>query len=260
MPGTGDQSLSAIVITMNEASRVRACLSSIAGWVNEIVVLDSGSTDDTVTIAREYTDRVSVTDWPGFGPQKQRALEQASGDWILSVDADEVVPDRLRSEIVSTLGTGPDAMAFSIRRLDHIGTRPLRYGRWGRSPVRLFRRAGARFSDDLVHETVIHPGGRVGRLRTPLLHYPYRDIPHAADKLRRYARVWARQRLAAGRRSNPVSGCLRAAFCLVRCLLLRHGWLDGRRGLQMALLHSRYTYAKHAGLWRLARGADSDQS
>ena len=169
-------SLSVIVITRNAGATLKRCLESVR-WADEIVVLDSGSTDDTVAIAREYTGMVETTaDWPGFGVQKNRALERAAGEWVLSLDADEWVSAELRAEIETALARPGDPVAYRMPRLSSFCGRPIRHSGWWPDYVaRLFRRGHARFSDDLVHERLLPQGG-VASLTNPLMHEAVEDV------------------------------------------------------------------------------------
>jgi len=151
--------ISVVIITKNEEANIERCLRSV-DWADEIIVLDSGSTDRTVEISQELGARVSVTaDWPGFGPQKNRALEQATGDWVLSLDADEWVTPDLREEILNVISGPEGAVGFRVPRLSSFCGRFMRHSGWWPDYVtRLFRRGAAKFSDDVVHERVIAEG------------------------------------------------------------------------------------------------------
>ncbi len=144
-------SLSAIIITKNEADRIEICLKSVEDLADEIIVFDSGSSDNTVEKARRFADKVFETDWPGYGPQKQRALSKASCDWVLSIDADEALTPELRKEINLVLSRNPEEIAFRLPWAVTVFGKRLDYGRSARSPLRLFRREGVRFSDDQFH-------------------------------------------------------------------------------------------------------------
>ena len=151
-------SLSIIVIVKNEESSIRECLASVA-WADEIIVLDSGSSDQTVAICREYTDKVYETDWPGFGPQKNRALEYATKDWVLSIDADERISYDLQTEIKRVIQMPARFDAYTMpRRSNYCGRYMKHSGWWPDRVVRLFRRGKASFSDDLVHERIVVTG------------------------------------------------------------------------------------------------------
>ncbi|MEE4638037.1 MAG: glycosyltransferase [Wenzhouxiangella sp.] len=247
-------SLSVILIVRNEADRVRRCLESVYGWADEIIVLDSGSRDDTVSICREYTQRVEQTDWPGFGIQKQRALDRATGEWVLSLDADEAVDPELRCEIDFTLGrTSPPHQAYRLPWLTHAFGTTLQHGHWARSPLRLFRRECGRFTSAPVHEKVVLDRNcRAGHLQAPLHHYSYRDGDHARAKLSHYARLQAEERFAAGKRCRWAGlAHLRAALNWIDNYLLRAAFLDGRGGWIMSRLTAAYTLEKYRTLARM---------
>ncbi|TVS10559.1 MAG: glycosyltransferase [Wenzhouxiangella sp.] len=249
--------LSVIVIVYNEADRIRHCLDPISGWADEIVILDSGSTDDTVAICREYTDRVEQTDWPGFGPQKQRALDRATGDWVLSLDADEVVGTELKREIDFTLAQEPPRhQAYTLPWLTHAFGTTLQHGHWARAPLRLFRRDCGRFTPAAVHEKVVLADGcKTGHLQAPLHHFSYRDSAHARAKLAGYARLQAQERFEAGRRCRwPALAWIKAALNWIDNYLLRAAFLDGRGGWIMSRLTAAYTLEKYRALARLGRG------
>lgn len=254
------RSLSVTVITKNEADRIDACLAPVSGWADEIIVLDSGSTDNTVDIARHYAARVEVTDWPGFGPQKQRALERAQCEWVLSIDADERVTPELRAEIDFLLSGNPAAVGYRIPWQVMSHGKVLDFGRSGRAPLRLFRREGARFTDAQVHEHVVLPAGNIGRLRGRLIHDSHRNLRHALDKFAHYAWLWAQQRHAKGRRSSVPGAFLHGLWMFTAIYFFRLGLLDGRRGFLMAVLFAQYTFNKHAALWTLGVAAKSENS
>ncbi len=251
-------SLSAILIVRNEADRIRPCLEALRGWADEIVILDSGSSDGTVAICREYTDHVFETDWPGFGPQKQRALELAQSDWVLSLDADEVLDPELKTEIDFTLAQDPPPhQAYTLPWLTHAFGTTLQHGRWARAPLRLFRRELGHFTPVPVHEKVLMaPGCRIGHLQAPLHHYSYRDVAHARAKLLGYARLQAGERHAASRRCRGfITPWLRAGMNWVDNFVLRAAFLDGRGGWIMSRLTAAYTLEKYRELRRLSSAA-----
>lgn len=249
-------SLSVIMICRDEADRIGRALASVHGWADEIVVLDSGSTDGTPEICRRYTDRVEVTDWPGFGPQKQRALERAGGAWVFSLDADEVVSDDLKREIDLILSRAtPHYSGYRVPWLTMAFGRALHFGHWSRAPLRLAAREAVRFTDAQVHEKleIIRGPMRPGLLEGALLHHVFRDHEHARDKLAGYARIQAAERRASGRRATRVGAWLRAGLNWIDNYLLRAAFLDGRAGWKMSLLQAAYTRDKYLELARLSR-------
>ncbi|MDX1634984.1 MAG: glycosyltransferase [Marinobacter sp.] len=246
--------VSATVITMNEADNIGDCLASVRQVADEIIVLDSGSTDDTVEIARRYADVVEVTDWPGFGIQKQRALDRATGDWVLSIDADERITEELAREINHHLAD-PDADAYKLPWAVTIYGRRLDFGRSGRAPLRLFRREGVSFSDALVHEKILIPSGRkVRTLRGRLTHYTHRDYGHSLEKSAKYAWLGAREKHRRGKKTRTlIYPTLRGLMTFVQVYFLRFGFLDGQVGYLTAVTYAQVTFNKYAGLWTLGR-------
>lgn len=243
-------SLSVVVITRNEAERLPRCLDSVP-FADEIVVLDSGSTDATVAIARRYTDKVAVNaDWPGFGPQKNRAIDLATGDWVLALDADEWLTPELAAEVQAVLAA-PRAEVYELPRLSSFCGRPMRHSGWWPDHVaRLFRRGSARYSDDLVHERLVF-AGRPGRLRQPLRHETYRDLDEMLAKLNRYSSDGARNHYARGRRGGLAKAIGRGLWAFLRTYVLRAGFLDGREGLLLAVANAETTYYRYLKLMYL---------
>lgn len=247
-------SLSVIIITLNEEDRIDNCLRSAAPIADEIIVLDSGSTDRTREIARQYTDQVYETDWPGYGPQKQRALEKASGEWVLSIDADEALTPVLRDEIDRVLAGRPVEVGFKLPWAPVVLGRTLRYGRSARAPLRLFKRVGARFTDAQVHEKVLLPRGKIRKLKGRLLHFTLRDFRHALHKNANYAWLGAVQRYEKRKIGMGLPGAtIRAVLEFFQNYILKGGFLDGSVGFLMAVLYSQGTFNKYAGLWSLYR-------
>ncbi|HEX4984463.1 MAG TPA: glycosyltransferase family 2 protein [Burkholderiales bacterium] len=252
-------SLSVVIIARNEQASIARCLESVA-WADEVVVLDSGSTDDTVRICREHGARVHETDWPGFGPQKNRALGCATGDWVLSLDADEWVTPALRDEIVRTVSRSGDVRAYRMPRSSSFCGRFMRHsGWWPDHVVRLFRRGAARFSDDAVHERVI-VDGPVATLREPLMHETFVDLEEMLGKMNSYSSLSARDMRRAGRRAGLAGAVVRAAWAFVRTYFLRAGFLDGREGFMLAVATAEGTYYRYAKLLLLQKDRSADRS
>jgi glycosyltransferase involved in cell wall biosynthesis len=245
--------LSLIVISKNEEAAIARCLRS-ANFADEIVVVDHASTDKTAEIARTLGACVSVTpDWPGFGPQKNRALDQATGDWVLSLDADEWIEPALADEIRAAIARADAADGYEIPRRSRFCGHIVRHGDWrGDRVLRLFRRGRGRFSDDHVHERVIVEG-RIARLSSPLEHDSITDPADAADKIERYATAAAAQLAAEGKTSSAAKAALRGWAAFFRGYVLRLGFLDGRTGLQVADYNRRYTYEKWDRLAKFPR-------
>lgn len=235
--------LSVTVITHNEAHRIERCLRSV-GFADECIVVDSGSTDDTAEIARRCGAQVHVTDWPGFGPQKNRALDHASGTWVLSIDADEEVTAPLREAIETAIRSDDGVNAWWITRSSSFCGRVVRHGDWRNDRVlRLFRRDRARFTNDPVHERVDCPEPH-GQLAGLLLHDSIDSLADAVEKTERYARLGA-EKLRARGRGGLASALVHGGWTFVRGYLLRAGFLDGRAGLTIAALNARGTFLRY---------------
>ncbi len=245
--------LSVTVITLNEAHHLEAALDSVR-WADEIVVVDSGSTDGTTDIARRFTDNVVVREWPGYAAQKQFASTLATNDWILSIDADERVSDGLASEIRAVMSSEPEAAAFRMPRMTR------HFGKWLRTTdaypdyqTRLYDRRRARWKPLDVHESVA-ADGPVVTLRNDLLHEGDASLEARKKKIRHYARLSAGEMHRRGRRGGAAAMLLHPPAAFLRSYVLRRGFLDGGAGLRVSALQAYYVYLKFAYL-REARGA-----
>jgi glycosyltransferase involved in cell wall biosynthesis len=240
-------SLSVILITKNEAANIRACLESVA-WADEIVVVDSASADDTVRMAKEMGAQVHVLpDWPGFGPQKNRVLNYASKDWVFSIDADERVTPELRAEIEQAMHAGK-AEGYYCPRLSQFCGQFIHHSGWYPDYVlRLFKRGAGKFSDSLVHESVLLTG-RTAKLKNPLLHYSYLTADDVERKVEHYSRAAAQQMFQSGKRSSWIGAVLSGGWAFVRTYVIRLGVLDGSAGWNIARMNARTTYLKYRKL------------
>jgi len=245
--------LSVIVITKDEAQAIERCLESVA-WADEIVVVDSGSSDGTVELARRHRARVEVVaDWPGFGPQKNRAAALASGDWLLSLDADEWVTPELRVAIERALGAPGAYAAFRMpRRSSYCGRFMRHSGWWPDYVTRLFRRGAARFSDDPVHEKLL-VDGQVGTLDAPLMHEAFRDLERVIAKMNSYSTASAQMLHARGRRGSVAAAVGHGLWAFARTYCLRLGFLDGREGFMLAVSNAEGAYYRYLKLALLGR-------
>ena len=243
-------SLSVILITRNEAANIRACLESVA-WADEIIVVDSGSTDETAAIARSMGARVYEHDWPGFGPQKNRALGYAGKEWVFSIDADERVTPELRAELEQVM-RDDKAEGYYCPRLSQFCGKFIHHSGWYPDYVlRLFKRDAGRFSDSLVHESV-KLNGASAKLKSPLLHYSYLTMNDVERKVEHYSSAAAQQMFQAGRRSNLAGAALSAGWAFVRTYFIRLGVLDGVAGWQIACMNTRTTWLKYRKLAKMS--------
>ncbi len=251
--------LSVTVIAWNEEERLRACLDSVA-WADEIIVVDAESTDKTAALAREFTDRVWVRPWPGFAAQKNFALDQASGDWVLSLDADERVTPELADRIRSIVERGGPADGYSVPRRNIFWGAWVRHG--GLYPdyqLRLFRRGAGRFAEDAVHESV-RVGGPVEVLAEPLLHQSYRDLEDFVRRSNRYSTLAAQDWLRHGRPVSLAALIMKPLGRFLSMYIVRTGFLDGWRGLVLAVLYAEYVFLRTAKAWEARRAQDSHRS
>ncbi len=239
--------ISVIIICKNEAHDIDACLASVA-WADEIIVLDSGSTDDTLTIAKKYTAHIHTNaDWQGFGIQKNRALSLATGDWVLSIDADERVSDALRLEIEQAISSNTHP-AFNMPRLSsYCGQFVHHSGWWPDRVTRLFKRDTAKFSDDLVHERLIF-AGKSAQLNTPLTHITYKDLGEMLVKMNQYSSMGAENAHKKGKRGSLISAITHGIWAFGRTYFLRLGFLDGATGFMLAVSNAETTYYRYLKL------------
>ena len=247
--------LSACIITFNEADRIADCIASL-DFCDEIVVVDSGSTDDTVAICQAHGARVLVRPFDGFQAQKQFAVDQASHDWIISLDADERVSPALRQAIASERNTGfARADGYRFNRLSEYFGRFLRHGNaYPDRQLRLFNRhAGSWNAHRQIHERVVVKGA-AATLPGDLLHHPYRSFSQLLGKKQHYARMMAEHDFQRGRRATPGKLLLAPLWRFVRGYVLRRGFLDGWPGLLEALVSSNYVAQKTIMLWLLEHG------
>lgn len=244
--------LSAALIVKNESKNLEACLKSLAGWVDEIVILDSGSTDDTQQIAEKYTSHFHLKkDWQGFGLQRQAAQKFVSTDYVLWVDADEVVTDELKQSILQAVSNDKPQTAYQINRKSWVFGRFIEHSGWYPDYVtRLYKIDEGRYSDDLVHEKVIlEQDIKIDSLVGDLTHYTYDDLQHYLVKSASYAKLSADQKQARGKTTSLSNASLHAFACFVKMYLIKRGFLDGKQGFLLAVLSAHSTFVKYADLW-----------
>ena len=255
------KTLSVVLITLNEAANLPRTLASVS-WAHEIVVVDSGSTDATKEIAKSLGARLIEEPWKGFANQKNSAIAHATGDWVLSLDADEEVSPELAREIQALLESEPPFSAYRIPRLNHFLGRPLRHGGYWPDPkLRLFRSGAARFAERPVHETM-EAKGPTGTLKNPLPHHCYPTLEDYIEHMNRYSSVGAQMLVDSGRAPRTVlalawNALLNPAATFIYNYICRLGFLDGREGLLQHLNHSVYIHWKYVKAWQAARNAKS---
>ncbi|CDZ78882.1 putative glycosyl transferase [Legionella massiliensis] len=248
--------LSVIVIAKNEEVNIRRCLESVK-WADEIIVLDSGSSDNTVAIAKEYSDKVYSTDWQGYGVQKQRALALTTGDWVLNLDADEAVDAKLQAVIKEAMASDK-ADAYRVPICMNFYGYPLRFSSSPQRHVRLFKRVGARFSEDIVHEKIILPvETRISKIRTPIMHHSFKDVSHALYKINRYSSYSAKIKIEKNKRGSFAKTLLGTGWMFFRCYFLQRGFLDGKAGFLFAVFNAQGTF--YRGIKQLYHDAQLDK-
>jgi glycosyltransferase involved in cell wall biosynthesis len=241
--------LSVIVITKDAEYDIRRCLESIK-WADEIIILDSGSVDNTLKICAEYTSSIFSTDWPGFGIQKNRALDKAQGKWVLSLDADEALSSELIQEIKQLIhNPNPHEDAYLIKRISYFCGRKIQHGDWGNDKViRLFQKKPAiRFTPELVHEKVIGYC-RLGHLNHVIFHYTLHNISQMLTKLEDYSTIGAKRAYQQNKHTNFFKAISHSIWCFFRGYFLRLGFLDGREGFLLAFSNATSVFYRYIKL------------
>ena len=244
------EKLSVTIITYNEAQRIRPCLESIK-WADEIIVIDSLSTDDTVKICLEYTSHVICHPWLGYGPQKNFALSKVQNEWVLSIDADERVSTELRKEIETVLSQKVRCAGYFMPRKSFFLGKWVRYGGWYPDyNLRLFRKTEGRFKDRMVHEC-LEIQGNAGYFKGPLEHDTYRSLEEYLERMQRYSTLEAQEMKKEGRAASGFDLIFRPPFTFLKMYILQQGFREGWRGFILAGLYSMYTFSKYAKLWEM---------
>jgi len=247
--------LSVIVIVKDAAKDIQRCLESVK-WADEIIILDSGSQDNTLEICRQYTQNIFSTDWPGFGIQKNRALDKAQGQWVLSIDADEALSSGAIEEIKQIISKAEDRHdAYAIKRISFFCGKKIRYGDWGKDKVlRLFRRrAQIRFTPAIIHENLTGYL-RLGDLKCVIYHDTMKNISQVLIKLENYTNYGAQLAYQKRKKSGPLKASIHAIWCFIRGYLLRLGFLDGREGFILAISNAVGVFYRYVKLIYLYHG------
>lgn len=243
--------LTVVIVAKNESRNIAECVAS-ASFADEVLVLDSGSTDDTADLARAAGARAVQTDWPGYGPQVARGIAMAQGEWVLSLDADERITPALREEILAAVRDGA-CDGYRIPRLSEFCGRFIHHSGWRPDyTLRLGRREKSGFTDHFLHAHMT-VDGRIGDLRASLIHYSYPDLRDVLEKLDRYSSGHAKDLHARGRRGGLPKAVVHGLFAFLRSYVLRLGFLDGAHGLMLAIYNAEYTYYKYLKLMFLQR-------
>lgn len=253
--------LSVVLIARNSADLLAQALASVA-WADEIILLDSGSDDNTVDIARAAGAKVYIdTDWQGYGIQRQRAQSFATGDYILMLDTDERVTPELQQAIQAVLQAPQPGVVYSIARRNYFLGRFMRHSGWYPDRVlRLYERARYRYNDNLVHESLDSLGAEVIPLTGDLLHLTCRDFAGFQQKQLAYAAAWALERHQKGKKTSMAGIFSHTLGAFLKTLLLRGGVLDGKQGWLLAMVNAQYTFTKYTELWALSHGYSEKES
>lgn len=241
------QRLSIIIVAKNEAINIAECVRS-ASFADEVIVLDSGSTDGTPELARAAGATVVSTDWPGYGPQNNRGIDLAGGDWFFSLDADERISPELAAEIRAAIERS-EVNGYRVPRNSMFCGRFMKYGGWRPDYTRrLARRGKGRFTEHYLHAN-LQVEGPTGTLRHPMIHYSYRSMEAVLEKLNRYSSASARDMTSAGRKGSLGRAVGHGLWAFFRTYFLRLGFLDGRFGFMLAVSNAEGTYYRYVKLW-----------
>ena len=251
--------VSVVIATYNVEDRIRDCLSSV-DWADEILVVDSFSTDRTLEICREYTDRILQHEYLNYSKQNNWAVPQASHKWITIVDSDEQVSGQLRDSILQTLEDPDDFDGYEFKRENFFLGKPIKHGGWDRDyVVRLFNKERGRHRDKSVHPG-IEVDGSIGRLDGPLYHHTYGSFDEYLEKFHRYTSWSAKDLRAGARRATWVNLALRPWIRFLKMYVLRRGFLDGKHGLVLSFLAAFNVFTKYARLWEMEVGDGDDKT
>lgn len=253
--------ISAVIITFNEEKNIAEAIRSVE-WADEVLVVDSESTDRTREIAESHGARVIVNKWPGFAVQKQLAVDKAMNEWIFSLDADERVSEALRTEISALRESSTGTDGYKIPRLSIYMGREIRHSGWYPDrQLRLFDRRRGRWKQVLVHESVeMTEGAKVGQLRGDILHYSVESAEHHHRMIgERYAPLAARQMFEKGRRTSPLKIVFAGWAAFIRTYLLKAGFLDGFPGFWIAYFAAHHAFMKHLMLYEMQAADDASR-
>ena len=245
--------LSVFILTYNEEHNIRGCLESVT-WADEVIVVDSFSTDRTVEICKEYTDKIYQHEFKGFGRQRNIALEHTEHEWVLSIDADERVTAELKEEILERLHTNPDADGYFVPRISHFfGFRIKHCGLYpDYRQLQFFNRKKMRYSEQLVHEG-FELTGQAAHLKEHVLHYPFRTIEEFVRKMNMYSTLSAKDMVRAGKKFSFHQLISHPTATFLRLYILKLGFLDGKIGFVLSSLYSYYTFMKYTKFWKESR-------
>ncbi len=248
---TNMATLAAVLIVKNEEENIENCLKSL-DFADEIIILDSNSGDKTVKIAQKYTDKIYVdNNWSGYGIQRQKAQKHVNCDWVLMIDADEIVTEKLKKNILKVIRQDNKNCVYSLSRLSICFGRKILHSGWYPDWItRLYPNNSANWDDALVHEKLLHNLKNV-KLKGDLIHYPYKNLSHYLIKSSKYAQAWARSKNKLGKKASLTQGIIHAIACFIKMYIIKLGFLDKKQGFLLAILSAHSTFIKYADLWEL---------
>jgi len=241
--------ISVVIIAKNEAHVIGNTLQSLQGVIHDVVVVDSGSTDETMKICKQFNASVIETIWKGYGINKNKGIVVAKHDWILSLDADEAIDEELKHSL-QQLSLQNEHEVFNIRFKNFFCNKRMRFGEWGfDSHIRLFNRRQAKWDEAAVHESLLLPAGaKITTLKGNVLHYTVRNRQEYADKMNNYAMMNAKKYFESGKKPNFFKQYFSPAFSFLQHYIFRLGFLDGTEGYIIARTTARYTFLKYSYL------------
>ncbi len=244
--------ISAVIITKNEEKNIARCLESLK-WVDEIVVVDSESTDKTVKIAKEYNAKIVSPVWGGYGKAKNFGVDTACGEWILSVDADEELSEKLTNELKEIINNADACDGYYLKRkTKFMGRWILHCGWYPDYILRLFKKSKGRFDDKVIHERVL-VSGTTGKTTGELLHYSYDNLEQYFDKFNRYTTISAKEELAKGTNVSIAKLLIKPVAAFVKHYIMKLGFLDGTAGFVLSVLSAKAVFVKYSKLMELIK-------
>ncbi|MDD3044935.1 MAG: glycosyltransferase family 2 protein [Candidatus Delongbacteria bacterium] len=244
--------LSIAIITKNEELNIGRCLNSVS-WADEIIVVDSGSTDKTIDICTEHNCKIILTDWLGFAKTKQLAVDNCRNDWVLVLDADEVITEPLKFKI-ETILNNPEVSGYKIKRSSFYLGKMIKHCGWDKDyTLRLFDKNKGRFNEKLVHESVKIENGNIGVIEEVMFHYTYQNITHHVNKINQYTTLSAENMFLNSKSYTLIGGLFRAFWGFFKMYILKLGFMDGIEGFILSINSSYYIFLKYSKLWEKRR-------
>jgi len=244
--------ISVSIITKNEELNIQRCLESVK-WADEVIIVDSGSTDATLEICQRYDCQIIKTKWLGFGRTKQIGVNSATHNWVLSIDADEEITIKLKNKIIE-LVESTKFYAFKVKRVSYYLKRRINHSGWQTDyPLRLFNKEYGNFNDANVHESVIINSSNISTIHEPMKHRPYQSISSHIDKINLYTQLGAEQLFNKGKKTTLIYASLSGVIKFIKMYFVKKGFLDGKEGFVLAILSGFSSTLKYIKLWSLCR-------